>query len=73
MLDRIAVTHAVGDRIVLKYHWVPGLRTDPPLPIEEAPQRGASVGFIAVRPGATADFTIRPGTIVERALSYFAR
>ena len=73
MLDRIEVKHAVGDPVVLKYHWMPSLRTDPSLPIEEARQPGAPVGFIAVHPGATADFTIRPGTIVERAMSVVAR
>jgi hypothetical protein len=72
-LDRIAVTHAVGERIVLKYHWMPGLRTDPPLPIEEARQPGAPVGFIAVRSGATQSFTIRPATLVERTVSLLAR
>ncbi|MGH7897820.1 MAG: hypothetical protein ACREQQ_07700, partial [Candidatus Binatia bacterium] len=45
-------------RIVLKYHWLPTLRTEPPLPIEEAPQPGAPVGFIAVRPGGRRDFDV---------------
>jgi hypothetical protein len=72
-LDRIDVRHAAGDRVVLKYHWMPGLRTEPPLPVEESRQPGAAVGFIAIRPGSTADFTIRPATIVERATSLLGR
>lgn len=57
-LDRIEVRAAAGERVVLKYHWVPTLRTEPPLPIEEAPQPGAPVGFIAVRPGGVRDFDV---------------
>ena len=64
-VDRIEVKDAAGDRVVLKYHWVPMLRTDPPLPIEEAHESGMPVGFIAVRPGAVRDFTIRPRRIFE--------
>jgi hypothetical protein len=58
--DRIDVTDAAGDRVVLKYHWLPTVRVEPPLPIEEARQPGLPVGFIAVRPRGTRDFTIRP-------------
>jgi hypothetical protein len=64
-VDRIDVKDAAGDRVVLKYHWVPMLRTDPPLPIEEAHAPGMPVGFIAVRPGTVRDFTIRPRRIFE--------
>jgi hypothetical protein len=64
-VDRIAVNDAAGDRVVLKYHWVPTLRTDPPLPIEEAREPGMPVGFIAVRPRGVRDFTIRPRGIFE--------
>ena len=66
-IDRIEVKDARGDRIVLKYHWLPTLRTDPPLPIEEARQPGMPVGFIAVRPGGAHDFTIRPRGVLEFA------
>jgi hypothetical protein len=58
-LDRIDVTDAAGVRVVLKYHWIPNLRTDPPLRIEEAPQPGAAVGFIAVWPQGAKRFSIR--------------
>jgi len=71
-LDRIEVSGASGDRIVLKYHWMPKLRTDPPLPIEEAPQSGAAVGFIAVRPSGTRDFVIRPRDLSEATRALLA-
>jgi hypothetical protein len=57
-LDRIEVRGAEGERLLLKYHWMPAFRTEPPLPIEPAPQPGAPVGFIAVRPGNVRDFDI---------------
>jgi hypothetical protein len=63
--DGLQVGDAAGDRIVLKYHWVPNLTTEPPLPIEEAREPGAPVGFIAVRPQGTRDFTIRPRRLFE--------
>jgi hypothetical protein len=62
-LDRIEVRGAEGDRIVLKYHWLPTLRTEPPLPIEEVPQPGAPVGFIGIRPGGQRDFDIVDGRL----------
>lgn len=59
-IDRIEVTEASGERLVLKYHWVPGLRTEPALRIAEAPQPGAPVGFIAVWPEGVRSFAIVP-------------
>jgi hypothetical protein len=66
-LDRIEVKEARGERLVLKYHWVPNLKTEPPLPIEEVRESGIPVGFIAVRPEGTEQFTIRPRTPLELA------
>ena len=63
--DRIEVRDARGQELVLKYHWIPTLVTEPPLPIEEAPQPGAPVGFISVRPGGIRDFDVRSRTIGE--------
>ncbi len=60
-LDRIDVHDAAGERIVLKYHWVPGLRAVPAIGLEEVRQPGAAVGFIAVRPGGVREFSIVPG------------
>jgi len=60
-LDRIEVHAARGRRLVLKYHWLPNLRAVPPLRIEEAPQPGAVVGFIAVYPEGQDEFSIVPG------------
>ena len=57
-LDRIDVDDASGERLVLKYHWLPNLGTVPPLPIAEVAQPDAPVGFIGVRPGGVRHFTI---------------
>jgi hypothetical protein len=64
-LDRLEVSEANGERLVLKYHWIPNLRTDPPLPIADAPEPGAPVGFIAVWPQGVKTFTIRLGGLLE--------
>jgi hypothetical protein len=64
-LDRLEVTEAAGERLVLKYHWVPNLRTEPSLRIAEAPQPGAPVGFIAVWPERTETFIIRPRCLFD--------
>jgi len=63
-VDRIDVRDASGDRVVLKYHWVPTLHTVPELPIEEVREPGMPVGFIAVRPGGIRDFSIRPRSVL---------
>jgi len=60
VLDRIEVRAAAGERVVLKYHWAPTLRTEPPLAIEEAPVAGSPVGFIAVRPAGRSEFAVVP-------------
>jgi MFS family permease len=57
-IDRIEVHEARGDSLVLKYHWVRGLRTIPPLPIEERRIAPAPVGFIRVRPEGRSEFSI---------------
>ncbi len=59
--DRIEVHDAVGERLVLRYHWLPTFRTIPPLRIEEEKLAGASVGFIAVYPEGQRDFVIVNG------------
>jgi hypothetical protein len=66
-VDRIDVKDATGDRVVLKYHWVPTLRTEPPLSIEEAREPGMPVGFISVRPGGLPNFTIRSRRVFDLA------
>ena len=57
-LDRIDVHDAAGERLVLKYHWIPGLHAVPPLRIEEHRIAAAPVGFVAVYPEGRRDFTI---------------
>jgi len=57
-LDRIEVRGVRGERLVLKYHWLPTLRTEPPLPIEEYRKPGWPVGFISVRPDGVENFAV---------------
>jgi hypothetical protein len=59
--NRIAVSDAAGDEIVLKYHWVPGLRSTPPLAVEPVPIAGDPIGFIRVRPNGTSHFVLELG------------
>jgi hypothetical protein len=35
--------------LVLRYHWQEGLRSDPPLPIEQAITPGDPIGFIRIK------------------------
>jgi hypothetical protein len=55
---RIEVDEVAGDEVVLSYHWLETLRTEPPLPLDSVPIPGDPVGFIRVRPGGVARFTI---------------
>jgi hypothetical protein len=56
--NRIAVTNAAGDELVLAYHWLESLRCDPPLPLDAFPVPGDPVGFIRVRTGGVTAFSI---------------
>ena len=58
--NAIEVSDASPGGVVLKYHWYPGLCSDPPLPVRphEAPDLAAP--FIAVDNGDVRTFTIRP-------------
>lgn len=57
-LDRIRIRDASGERLVLKYHWMPGLRTEPSVPLAETREPGAPVGFISLRPEGHSDLTV---------------
>jgi hypothetical protein len=57
--NRIEVTDASGDEIVLKYHWLESLRAEPPVPIERQPIDGDPVGFIRLRPQGNQRIVIR--------------
>lgn len=48
--NRIELSAIEGDEIVLRYHWMPGLRATPPVPVERAEVPGDPLGFIRVRP-----------------------
>lgn len=57
-LNRIAVEDATPGTVVLKYHWLETLATNPPLPIREHPVAGSPIGFIAVDNGSVRDFVV---------------
>ena len=56
----IEVTDASPGGVVLKYHWYPGLRSDPPLPVRPYDAPDLAAPFIAVDNGEVRAFTIRP-------------
>lgn len=56
--NRIEVTGASPDGIVLKYHWLDTWAVDPPMPIRKYAVAGSPIGFIEIANGATRDFTI---------------
>ncbi len=57
-LNRIEVRGASRGGLVLRYHWLDTLATDPPLPLREHRIEGQPVGFIAVDNGETANFVV---------------
>ncbi len=56
--DRLRVTQASAGGVTLKYHWIEGLRSEPPLPIRPVSIGADPVPFIAVDNGNTAAFDI---------------
>ena len=58
--NAIAVTDASAGGVVLRYHWYPGLCSDPPLPVRPHDAPDLAMPFIAVDNGDTGAFTIRP-------------
>jgi len=58
--NAIEVTEASPGGVVLKYHWYPGMCTDPPLPIRPHEAADLAAPFIAVDNGGARAFTIRP-------------
>lgn len=48
--NRIEISEIEGEELVLRYHWMPGLRASPPVPVEHVPVPDDPVGFIRVRP-----------------------
>lgn len=60
-MNRLTVSDASAGRVVLKYHWLPTLRSEPPLPIRAYAVLDDPVGFIEVDNGAVRDFVIYNG------------
>jgi hypothetical protein len=56
--NRLAVRSASPGGVVIKYHWLPSLRTVPALPIRPMYIGDDPIAFIAVDNGSTADFEI---------------
>jgi hypothetical protein len=59
--NRLEVSEARGEELILKYHWTDGLQATPAVPIERAVVPDDPVGFIRVRPGGETRFVLRPG------------
>jgi hypothetical protein len=57
-LNRIEISEATAGGLVIKYHWLETLATDPPLPMKEYKMDRMAVGFIEVENGETTDFVI---------------
>jgi hypothetical protein len=60
-LNRIEVAGATAGPVIIKYHWLETLVTEPPLPLREHRIGDMPVGFIEVENGETADFVIYNG------------
>jgi hypothetical protein len=58
--NAIEVTGASPAGVVLKYHWYPGLCSDPPLPVRPHDAPDLAMPFVAVDNGDVREFTIRP-------------
>lgn len=56
--NRIEVTGAAGEELVLSYHWLESLRSSPPIPLSRYPIPGDPIGLIRVRPGGITHFVI---------------
>jgi hypothetical protein len=58
--NALEVTDASPGGVVLKYHWYPGMCSDPPLPVRPHDAPDLAAPFIAVDNGEVRAFTIRP-------------
>lgn len=56
--NTLRVSNSSPGTVVLKYHWLDTLRTDPPMELAEVPVLNDPVGFIQVRNGAVRDFVV---------------
>jgi hypothetical protein len=56
--NRIIIRGATPGGIILKFHWLASLRTEPALPIRPVYRGGDPIAFIAVDNGGLADFEI---------------
>jgi hypothetical protein len=56
--NRIWIKNASEGEIIIKYHWLHSLKTDPPLPIEPYTIKDDPIGFIKVKNGDISNFLI---------------
>jgi hypothetical protein len=56
--NRIWISNASEGEVVIKYHWLPTLKTDPPLPIECYNIEKDPIGFIKVKNGDISNFLL---------------
>lgn len=57
-LDRLQIRNASAGELILKYHWLPTFKTEPPLPLEPFPVLDDPIGFIRIQNGDIRDFVI---------------
>jgi|GEM_PF-5290969 len=55
----IRINNASPNGIVIRYHWIPGLKTVPTLPVKPFPVASDPIGFIEVQNGEITDFYIK--------------
>lgn len=56
---RIDIQDSTPDGVIIRYHWIPGLKTVPDLPIRLFPVSGDPIGFIEIQNGNIRDFHIQ--------------
>lgn len=57
-INRINIQNATEGEVIIKYHWLPTFKTDPPLPIEPYNIKDDPIGFIKVKNGNISNFLI---------------
>jgi len=56
--NKISVKNASKGTVILKYHWMEMLKTDPPLKMKECFIKDDPVGYIEIENGSVSDFVI---------------
>ena len=56
---KIHVKNASSGKVVIRYHWIPGLKAVPALPVKRLEVEGDPVGFIEINNGNVRDFALQ--------------